>query len=336
MNQHKSPRRLFARGFTITELMIALVLSIFLVGGVLSVYVANVRTSQVNDMMSQAQQSSQISFQLLTRDIQHAGFSGCGNMISERVVNALEDTSLPWWAYWNNLDEPLNPIFYAGLQGYESSKIALPPFGGSEVTAVATADAIRIMYGRNVSVSVVSHTLTAKPHLVINENKAGIVANDIVIGCDAKMAAIFQITSVVGNELNHDVNIGIPGNADNNFGFGVNGGARVPQTLTPDAGMLIPLESMAWFVGSEGGKKSLYRVALVGGQMYNELILSGVDDMELQYLQLGHANYVDAHEVASWQDVTAVRVTIVLQDHAQTPMPAAMRTITQVINLRNH
>lgn len=93
--------RKLSRGFTITELMIALVLSAFLVGGVVSVYVANVRTSQVNDVMSQAQQASQISFQLLTRDVQHSGFTGCGNMISERVVNVLGISGADWWAHWN-------------------------------------------------------------------------------------------------------------------------------------------------------------------------------------------------------------------------------------------
>ena len=324
--------RKLSRGFTITELMIALVLSAFLVGGVVSVYVANVRTSQVNDVMSQAQQASQISFQLLTRDVQHAGFTGCGNMISERVVNVLRVGGPDWWAHWNQFG---GVTAYSGLQGYESSNTAIPSFAGGGVVPVATSDAIRMMYGRGVSASVVSHNLAANPPLVINQNMAGIVDNDIVIGCDSKMAVIFQVTAVAGNNVRHEVGVGAPGNNSNNFGFGANG-VNIPQTLTPDAGMIVPLESMAWFVGTENGVNSLYRVALVAGAMRNEIILSGVEDMELQYLERGGANYINANAVNAWEDVVAMRVTLVMQNNAQTPVSLNMRTISQVINLRNH
>lgn len=329
--------RKLTRGFTITELMIALVLSVFVVGGVVSVYIANVRTSKVNDMMSQAQQSSQISFQLLTRDVQHAGFTACGNMISERVVNVLAVNAGNWWAHWNPVvQQPPNPpqvVPTAGLFGYEQPVNTL--FAGANVVPKPNSDAIRMMYGRGVSASVVSHNFANNPPLVINQNAPGLVANDIVIGCDAKMATIFQLTSVVGNNLRHDVGPGNPGNNSNNFGFGANG-VNIPQTLTPDAGMIVPLESMAWFVGTNQGVSSLYRVALVAGQMRNEIILSGVEHMQLQYLQLGNANYENANPNIVWPNVVAVRVTLLMQNNAQTPMSLNMRTISQVINLRNH
>lgn len=320
----------FKSGFTITELMIALVLSTFLVGGVLSVYLSNVRTNQVTTMMSQAQQSSQISFQLITRDVQHAGFTGCGNMISERVVNVLRITAADWWAHWNQFG---GTTAYAGLQGYESGSV--PSFVGSGITPVSGTDAMRMMYGRGISASVVNHVLTNNPPLTINNNTPGFKRNDIVVACDSKMAAIFQITDVAGNNLSHAVNVGTPGNNSNNFGFGVNG-VTIPQALTPDAGMIVPLESMAWFVGLQNGESSLYRASLVGNKIEPEMVLAGVEDLEIQYLQVSHSNYVDANAVAAWEDVVAIRVTIVMKNDSQTPMPIEMRTISQVINLRNH
>jgi type IV pilus assembly protein PilW len=324
--------RKLTRGFTITELMIALVLSIFVVGGVVSVYVANIRTSQVNDVMSQAQQASQISFQLLTRDIQHAGFTGCGNMISERIVNVLRVNAGDWWAQWNPVIGGV-PVPTAGLFGYEQPVITR--FAGNSIVPKANSDALRMMYGRGISASVVTHNLANNPPLVINQNTPGFVLNDIVIGCDSKMAAIFQLTAVDGTNLSHDTVGGNPGNNSNDFGFGANG-VNIPQSLTPDAGMIVPLESMAWFVGNDGSVNSLYRVALVAGQMRDEIILSGVEQMQLQYLQLGAANYVDANAVNSWPDVVAVRVTLIMENNAQTPVSINMRTISQVINLRNH
>lgn len=322
--------QILSRGFTITELMIALVLSTFLVGGILSVYVANVRTNRVATVMSQAQQASQISFQLLTRDAQHAGFTGCGNMISERIVNVLNVTADDWWAHWNQFG---GATAYAGLQGYEAGSV--PTFAGSAITPVGSADAVRMMYGRGVSASVVSHNLGAAPPLRINQNLPGFRANDVVIACDSKMAVIFQITNVSGTGLSHGVGVGTPGNTSNNFGFGVNG-VTIAQALTPDAGTVVPLESVAWFVGVQDGVSSLYRTALIGNKVVPEMVLSGVDDMQIQYLQVGHANYVDVNGVDAWADVVAIRVTLVMQNDMETPMPLEMRTISQVINLRNH
>lgn len=324
--------RNLTRGFTLTELMIALVLSTFLVAGIGSVYVANVRTSEVNNFMSQAQQASQISFQLLTHDAQHAGFTGCGNMISERVVNALRIDASHWWAHWNQFG---GVTIYSGLQGYESAAGAVPLFGGAGISPKTGSDAVRMMYGRGISASVVSHNLGANPPLVINQNEPRLVANDIVIGCDSKMAVIFQITGIVGNNINHGVGVGAPGNNHNNFGFGANG-VNFPQSLTPDAGIIVPLESVAWFIGTQSGVSSLYRVALINGVMRNEIILSGVEDMELQYLQLGSPNYVNANAVNSWEQVVAIRVTLIMENSTQNPVSQNLRTISQVINLRNH
>jgi type IV pilus assembly protein PilW len=324
--------RNLARGFTLTELMIALVLSAFLVAGIGSVYVANVRTSQVNNFMSQNQQASQISFQLITRDAQHAGFTGCGNMISERVVNALRIDASHWWAHWNQFG---GVTIYSGLQGYESAASAVPSFGGAGISPKTGSDAVRMMHGRGTSASVVSHNLAANPPLVINQNLARIATNDIVIGCDSKMAVIFQVTDISGNNIRHAIGAGSPGNNHNNFGFGANG-TNIPQSLTPDAGIIVPLESVAWFVGTENGVSSLYRVALIAGSMRNEVILSDVDDMELQYLQLGNPNYVNANAVTAWEEVVAIRVTLVMANNTDNPVAENLRTISQVINLRNH
>ncbi len=322
------------QGFTITELMIALVLGTFLVGGILSVYVGNVRTSQVNTMMSQAQQASQISFQLLTRDFQHAGFTGCGNMISERVVNVLRVNGSDWWAHWNKFN---GVTAYAGLQGYETGNSEIKTITGSSITPVS--DAVRMMYGRGVSASVVSHNISASPPVLkVNQNVPQFRTNDIVLACDAKMAVIFQLTNVVNTTLEHAENVGVPGNGSANFGFGVNG-VNIPQALTPDAGMVVPLESVAWFVGTEGGVSSLYRSALVGNTPKAEMVLSNVRNLDIQYLRHNQANYVDANVISNanaWPEVVAARVTIEMQDDPKMPMPVEMRTISQVINLRNH
>ncbi|WP_208933531.1 PilW family protein [Rheinheimera sp. F8] len=308
-------------GFTLTELMIALLLGSFLVAGVVGVYVSNIQTAQVQQRLMQSQQSSQVSFQLLSRDAMHAGFSGCGNMITQRVVNVL-NPPLAWWAVWT-----------AGIQGHEQG--AVPQFAGAGIPPVAGTDGVQLMYGRGTSASIVSHNVTAVPPLVINQNVAGIVANDIVLACDSKMAVIFQVTAIAGNNISHAVGAGGPGNASLNFGFGANG-VNFQQSLAADAGTVMPLETVGWFVGTNADGNSLYRVALVAGQMRAEEILPGVENLQVQYLSRDTANYVDANAVPDWEQVVALRATLTLANDAKMPVAAGLRTFTQVINLRNH
>ncbi len=309
------------QGFTLTELMIALVLGSFLVAGVVGVYVSNIRTGQVQQRLMSSQQASQIGFQLLSRDAMHAGFSGCANMIQQRVVNVL-NPPLAWWAIWT-----------AGIRGHEQG--AVPQFAGAGILPLAGADGVQLMYGRGTSASIVSHNVVGNPPMVINQNVAGIVANDIVMACDSKMAVIFQVTAIAGNNISHAVGAGAPGNASLNFGFGANG-ANFPQSLSSDAGTVMPLETVGWFVGTNSDGNSLYRVALVAGQMRTEEILPGVDNLQIQYLSRGAANYVNANAVADWEQVVALRATLTLTNDAKMPVAAGLRTFTQVINLRNH
>ncbi|MFN6969682.1 MAG: PilW family protein [Rheinheimera sp.] len=306
------------QGFTLIELMVSMVLGLFVVGGVIGVYIANSRTSQVNEQMAQVQQASQISFQLLGKDVQHAGYSGCANITPPQVVNML--APVPWWANW-----------VGGLQGFDS---AAPNFGGGSITPLATADSLHVMFGRGVSSTVVSHNALAAVPLVINENLGGIVTNDILLGCDSKMGVIFRASNVSFNNISHAVGGAVPANVSLNFGIAPDG-TRYLRNLSNDVGTVMALESVAWFVGTQGGISSLYRVALLSGVIQTEEVIQNVDDLQLEYLEQNANNYVPAILVADWSMVMSVRATLTLTDNPTMPMALGMRQISQVINLRN-
>lgn len=308
------------QGYTLTELMIGLVLSAFLIGGVFSVYLSNQQTARTHRILSDMQQSAQISFQLFSHDLQHAGFSGCANMLSTRLVNVLNPVGggQPWWLQWNG-----------GIRGYESG--AVPAFAAG-VNAAAGTDGVQMMFGRGNSVSVVSHNVTGAPPLMVNQNSAVIRQGDILLGCDSKMAVIFQATAVAGNAISHAVGAGTPGNASLNFGFGANG-VNFPQSINPDGGSVIPLESVGWYVGSDA---VLYRVSLWNNSLQSEKVLKGVSNLQLKYLVAGAAAYVDATAVADWEAVVAAKVTLTLADPDGADVALGLRTLTMVVNLRNH
>ncbi|MBU2178494.1 MAG: prepilin-type N-terminal cleavage/methylation domain-containing protein [Gammaproteobacteria bacterium] len=312
-------RHQFRRGFTLIELMVSMLLGTFLIGGVIGVYIANSRTNQVNEQMGQVQQASQVSFQLLSRDVQHAGYAGCANIISTRVVNVLNPQ--PWWANW-----------VGGVQGFENA--AIPDFTAGAIPPLANTDGLHLMYGRGVSSSVVAHNAVAVPPLVINQNLGGIVANDILLGCDSRMAVIFKATAVAGNNISHGVGGAAPANSTLNFGVAPDG-SLFQQNMSNDAGSVMPLESVGWFVGTQGGINSLFRVALVAGVAQIEEVVQNVQDLQLQYLVQGGNDYIDANLVVDWGAVMSIRATLTLADNPAMPMALGIRQISQVINLRN-
>lgn len=313
-------RQRMTRGFTLVELMVSLLLGTFLIGGVVGVYIANARTSMVNDQMGQMQQASQVSFQLLSRDVQHAGYAGCANITATRVVNML--TPLPWWGNW-----------VGGIFGYENTGV--PDFSGGTVAWLAGTDRLHLMYGRGVSSSVVAHNAVAVPPLVINQNLGGIVPNDILMGCDSKMAVIFKATGVAGNNITHAVGGAAPSNIALNFGVDP-AGVRFLQNISNDVGTVMPLESVGWFVGTQGGINSLYRASLVAGIIRVEEVVQNVAGFQLEYLELNANSYVNANDPnLDWNNVMSVRATLTLANDPNMPLALGMRQITQVMNLRN-
>ena len=66
-----------------------------------------------------------------------------------------------------------------------------------------------------------------------------------------------------------------------------------------------------------------------------EEIVPNVSNLQLQYLQRGTANYVDAPAVVDWETVVSVRAVLTLADDPRSPVALALREISQVVNLRN-
>lgn len=70
-------------GFTLVELMVALVISLFILGAVLSTYLSMKKTFNLQDNLAQLQDSQRLALTMLTTTIQSSGY----------FVNPLSDTS---------------------------------------------------------------------------------------------------------------------------------------------------------------------------------------------------------------------------------------------------
>ena len=74
-------------GFTIVEIMIALLLSVVLLGGVVQVYSSSKQSYRVAENVARMQENSRFAMNILTKEIRMAGFSPCP--VQTQIANVL-------------------------------------------------------------------------------------------------------------------------------------------------------------------------------------------------------------------------------------------------------
>lgn len=312
------------QGFSLVELMIAMVLGLLVLGGVIGVFIANQTTSRANMALSELQNTARLSFQLMSQDIRNAGFSGCNN--SPWVGNTIAIAEVrPAWADWKN---------GSGILGMAAP---VPAING--LTPKSDTQALRIMFAAGNSNSISNYdgsTFTLNSDSVVD-------AGEVAIACDENAASIFQVSTAAGDTVTHD---GTGLNADVNLGF-VFEDEWAPNTAAPrgftNNAMLMRFESIAWFVApsrDDSSVYSLYRASLIGDTQVNEEVLFGVDDMQMAFLNGVTTNFETAAEVTAngnWGRIIAVNVTVQLDDAVMRGLavPDNVKNISFLVSLRN-
>ena len=70
-----------SRGFSLVELMVAMALSLLLIGGALSIFFSSRLTYQVTDEASRIQETGRMALEFMLRDIRNAGWQGCSQAV---------------------------------------------------------------------------------------------------------------------------------------------------------------------------------------------------------------------------------------------------------------
>lgn len=76
------------QGFTLIELLVGMVLSLFLIGGIVSIYVSSKQGYQAREQLSVLEDNGRIALQTIVDHIAHAGYAGPQNLgVTEYVLN---------------------------------------------------------------------------------------------------------------------------------------------------------------------------------------------------------------------------------------------------------
>jgi type IV pilus assembly protein PilW len=310
-----------AAGFSLVELMVAVALSLLLLGGVVAMFQSSRTSYEATDHLSRIQESGRFALDQLTRHMRSAGYVGCARQPTY-ISTSLNNSNL---LQWNFLDGAVRGYQATGTDTWSPTIDAsvTSPASGSDVLVlrVPARDAEPLRLTADMANG--TNTLT------IPNVTTGVRTGDIVLAYSCEAQSYFQATSVAGGVITHAAGAGSPGNALDTINYAFRMNAEV-----------IPVETVVYYVRASSaatlpaGTTSLWRRTALGNP---EELIEGVERMELEFgVDTNGDTIVDAYQtannVANWGDVYSVSVALLVRSLEQYGTDRDQRTY-QLLNV---
>jgi type IV pilus assembly protein PilW len=315
-------------GFTLIELMIAMVIGILLLAGTASLFISNKRIYKDQNEMSRLQENARFAMEMLIKDIRMAGYAGCLDRIDD-VANHVNGSA--------NDDTLLN--FGNAVEGSESaanwepsdSTQATPgnPVDGSSPDDATTiqmdpnSDAISVKYLAPLGISLSDEMPNVSAELKVT-SLGDLQIGELVALSDCDSADIMQLTNVQTTAGQ--------GHLQHNAGGALNPGndtQTLSKVYSTDAEVL-RLTSIRYFVGTSDttGELALFRYKMDREDFDNDgdttefvaqEMIEGVENMQILFGEDTAGNdtiadtYVDASAVTNWDNVVSVRIALLMR-----------------------
>lgn len=296
----------YTGGFSLVEIMIALTLSLLLLGAVFQIFISAKASYRMNEGLARLQETGRFAADILAGDIRMAGYQGCMTLdqITPHVIVANPPTDL-------QIYDPANVL--TGQNDLAA---------GNTLGAVAGSDSLTIRGASAADARVVPSPPNANPaEIKIDDNPAGFQKYDILMVTDCASADIFQATTVSKDKGNSNVTIAhASGNTENKLSKNYGADARMMEFIATTYFVADTLRK------NEAGDPvyGLYAQRLdvkePDGTEEVELV-AGVEDMQVLYGVDINADgsvddYRNADDVVDFTNVISVRVALLVSSVA--------------------
>jgi type IV pilus assembly protein PilW len=229
-------RRSSAHGFSLIELLVAMVIALIITLGVVQIFTSNRTAYQVDEALARAQENGRFAIEFLSQDIRHAGYMGC-----KRYRIGRKDTPID---YLVGGQQNLPPMGISGSEytlgtgtgiGATYSYVGTPfPIAnttagwspalntnlvtGSNSTSGAQpgTDVISVDHLETAAIPLVSPYVDIDNVYISPSSANAFNVGDVLMVADCGHAAVFQVTGITTTgtttAISHVTGVGSPGN----------------------------------------------------------------------------------------------------------------------------
>ncbi|HKE93395.1 MAG TPA: PilW family protein [Povalibacter sp.] len=310
-------------GFTVVEILVAMVISLLLLAGIMTLF-ANSRTSyESNDRLARIQENGRLGLELIARDVRAAGYWGCAKRTAAKPLrNVLNNSTDLLW----NFGVPVQG-FDATATGWSPALVAPADTdradtdsGGPDVDGPTLGSDVLVVRGpkRDSTPQMVQTSMgSGTADLSVYKPATNLALNDIAIAGSCDQASVFQVTAyTAGSGTNPDVVAhaasGTPGNSGTDLG----------NRFYANQAEVFPVETVVYFVDTSTAtpapgvtSTSLWRRA---GSNAPEEVVEGVDSFQVSFgIDTDHNRLADtyktANDITDWDQVISVRVALLVR-----------------------
>ena len=342
------------KGFTLVEIMVALVISSILMLAVIQVFSNSKRNSKVNEAVSRVQENARFAMESIITDFRKAGYVGC----SSDNLNSFVDTSgsgaddlfnlstgTGGWEYTASSTKPNTtstaspytiPVPFSVISAPSNwdnsaandlpASLADKVAPGSDVIVIKWAEPVQGLTGAASNNQNNATVRTSAAH--------GIPPGGIVILTNCKGGDVFMNNATADNQLTRGVAAGWePGNT--------NASADWSQPWK-DETQLMGVESRAYYIGKgTGGGPALMRVSYKNGLSDNgtslavfEELVEGIENIQILFgVDSDDDSVVDTYDTAenvSHAQVISLQLGMIVASDAESLPTAKSRTLNVI------
>lgn len=311
------------RGFSLVELMVALGIGLFLVGAVVTMYLAQSSISKTTVSQASVQNSENAISALLVPAIRSTGFTGCSNL-TQFIADLNSGGAAPIGSLNSGTQPPMIIGYDASGTAGSGSSLAIstdndvndsvasdwsPSLDSTLVGSVLAGSDVLVILGAvpgSNPIEVTAKSVPGASTTLALQNTTGLSVGQLASVTDCGKTDIFQITGLTATSVSHT---GSSGSMTNKTDF-------LPVSFDL-ASQLIPLQQTAFYVAhGQGDQSTLMQSIYINGAWTSQPLVPGIDSMQVLY-GVGKAGvvsqYMDASAVTDWTTIQSVRIGFLIQ-----------------------
>jgi len=304
MNKYKHQLGKHQLGLSLVEVLVALVISLFLLTGIVQVYLSHRVSYTFSEAISRIQENGRFALDTMTQDLRMAGFFGCA------IFDPLDTSTLV-----NNLN-PAGAGYTAAIYDF----IGQGPLNGTDGDGLNGSDSITLRGAKPDQVTIQPpFNVSTSANIFVTATNS-IQPGDIVMLSNCRGGDIFQVTNkTAGGGATQDAIVHNTGAGDSpgNYNPDTCGGGNahcLSQTYGSDSTMF-ELQTVTYSIAvGASGEPALWR----SDNGTNVELIEGIEQMQILYGVDTDADnfanqYVVSTAVADMLTVMSVRLMLLVR-----------------------